>query len=134
MTPIQYNDGGRMQSPAHASEKLDCVVRAIAIAFDIQYSTAHWIAESQFARKPGHKTKWKNWVPWMEKHCIERKEFKPRRTVEKFLQQNPEGRWVCRIRGHAFAVIDGIIHDITRVPPKARIVMAWRVEGSQRVL
>ena len=43
---------GYSESPLAKSERADCVVRAIASAFDIQYDKAHTWVQKTFNRKP----------------------------------------------------------------------------------
>ena len=48
-------------------------------------------------------------------------------TVANFLEAHPAGKYLVRINGHAFAVIDGGIHDLFPVGPRSRVKQAWRV-------
>jgi len=39
------------------------------------------------------------------------------------------GRWMVYIARHAFALVDGVIHD-TGGRPRAGVKRAWRIEGA----
>jgi hypothetical protein len=118
-----FTDGGRLSS-SHKNEKRDCTVRALAVAGQMSYDTAHGLLK-EFGRKDGHGFHSKKGLPKITggRSC------KRSGTVGKFCKENPVGRFYCGIRGHAFAVIDGVVHDWNDnlVKPKSRITSAWRV-------
>lgn len=41
-------------------------------------------------------------------------------TVAQFIAQHPKGRWFVTVSGHAFAIIDGEVHDWPGLRPKNR--------------
>ena len=47
-------------------------------------------------------------------------------TVQKFCKLFPEGKYYIRKRGHAYAIIDGVAHNGTKVRPLERILEAWK--------
>ena len=49
-------------------------------------------------------------------------------SLRRFVLQNPQGAFYVTIRGHAFAVLDGVIHDPLRPRLGSIIRRAWRVE------
>lgn len=49
-------------------------------------------------------------------------------SLRRFVRQNPQGAFYVTIRGHAFAVLDGVIHDSVRPRLGSIIRRAWRVE------
>jgi hypothetical protein len=50
-------------------------------------------------------------------------------TIAKFIQQNPTGRFYVRRSGHAFAIINGVVHDHLTNKPLQRITHAWQFLG-----
>tara|TARA_Y100000034_G_C6901371_1_gene416987 strand:+ start:600 stop:1217 length:618 start_codon:yes stop_codon:yes gene_type:complete len=53
--------------------------------------------------------------------------YSKKKTLRKFLQANPSGRFFCLMRSHAFAAVDGKLIDTWRVPAGSRIFRAWQV-------
>jgi len=53
-------------------------------------------------------------------------------TLRRFVQENPQGAFYVTIRGHAFAVLDGVIHDNCKPRLRSIIKRAWRVEPPDR--
>jgi hypothetical protein len=51
----------------------------------------------------------------------------PRRTLYKLIGELQEGRYVLAMAGHAFAVVDGKIHDKIVLPPGVRVKAIWKV-------
>jgi len=50
------------------------------------------------------------------------------KTVGGFIKTHQQGSYICTIKGHAFAVIDGVIHDlaIVKIGYRTRIRGVWR--------
>lgn len=46
--------------------------------------------------------------------------------VSNFVKAHPQGRYYCLSRGHAFAIIDGVVWDHT-YRPRAQILHAVRI-------
>lgn len=117
-------DGGR-ECDGFTHEKNDCVVRALSIAYDINYAKIHSDLK-KLGRKDGRgfhtadvmKGRPIVWIKYQ--HEI-------KRTVTGFLKDHPTGRYVVRIKGHAFPVIDGVIHDLGRFKMGMHVRQAWRV-------
>jgi len=137
---------------ARLRETNDCVVRAIASSFDVSYMKAHRWAESYFDRKYrkgvymtstkmekchqkfGSKIKRigvecrDNWgiVPGIKKRDYNGEIFYTATTVNRFIKEHPVGRYFLIVKGHAFAVIDGIVEgnysDATQKRKKLRAV------------
>lgn len=110
-------DGGRDRE-----EHRDCTVRALSIAQEIPYHEAHNIC-AFYGRKNRRGF-----------HCASMfnklfgRPIKRTGSVGKFVESNIEGRFVVQIRGHAFAVINGSVADIVKIPPKCHINRAWAVK------
>jgi hypothetical protein len=120
------------------SETNDCVVRAIASAFDIEYDKAHKFVAEKFGRKPKQGTFGfgigMNKIA-EERIRIGRKCIKPvgkkidslqfhslsydvkvkgqkvsrQMTVGTFITKNPKGTYVVTVKGHAFTIKDGVV-------------------------
>ena len=141
---ICKTDGGR-QSSGYTCENKDCTVRSFALAADVPYDVAHDVA-----KRSGRKNN-KGW--WPEKILTEARksglvEFvempigaqNVKRyhrwhgfitkiqypTVETVVRRYRKGRYVMSTRNHAFAVIDGVIHD-TGMRPRARVLSIFEV-------
>jgi hypothetical protein len=56
-----------------------------------------------------------------------------RPTLARFIAEHPTGRYLVIRRGHAFAVVDGRVHDwgTGRTGARSRIRMAWAFPGAQ---
>jgi len=120
------------------SETNDCVVRAIASAFDLEYDKAHKFVADTFGRKPRQGTF--GFGPGMNKIAEERtrigrKCIKPvgkkidsyhfhslsydvkvkgqktsrQMTVGTFISKNPKGTYVVTVKRHAFTIKDGVV-------------------------
>ena len=82
---------GYSESPLAKSERADCVVRAIASAFDIQYDKAHTWVQKTFNRKPKKVTF--GFPQGMDKMSINNTRFnyKKTKTIDsKYLTTNGE--------------------------------------------
>ena len=111
-------DGG-MRSSGFA-ESNDCAVRAYALFKDIPYDDAHTIFKN-LGRKDGRGTK---------NHLIYDLLGRKHRilgagTLNQLIAQFPNGRVYGMKRGHAFAIIDGVLHDSWKVGGKSRITFYW---------
>jgi hypothetical protein len=147
---------GWNESPIAKNEKNDCVVLTFSNVFNIHYDTAHWIVKKYFGRvnrdgvtnfpsklnnfiNGGNKIGDKGLTPVGTKvgnyhllHYLVKSRGKMvmrHMTVGKFLKDNPQGRFILLIKGHAFTIIDGNIVGNTsdHVKLKRRLWMAWRV-------
>lgn len=117
------SDAGRYVE-GYKHEKNDCVVRAIAHAYDLPYNHAHATIKSlgRQDRKGFHTPK------AMEVHKYQYKQDLPHMTVKTFLRQFPRGVYVLRIRGHAFAVKNGVIYDTFQPKLGSHIRQFWKVK------
>jgi hypothetical protein len=129
---------GYDSSPIAKSETNDCVVRAIASAFDLEYDRAHKFVADTFGRKPRQGTF--GFGPGMNKIAedrtrIGRKCVKPmgtkaehssfrslsydvkvkgvktsrQMTVGTFISKYPLGTYVVTVKRHAFTIKDGVV-------------------------
>jgi hypothetical protein len=109
-------------------ERLDCTVRALAIATGMTYAQAHALCERR-GRRCGRRF-----------HCeklagtgvFDGAPVKRHGTVMSFLKKFPVGRFYVTTSSHSFAVIDGRIWDMYFDPEKSlgkcRVEAAWRVK------
>jgi hypothetical protein len=94
----------------------DCVVRALSLSFNVEYSKVHTMC-AEAGRKPrrGMYRNQTNAVikkltgkPSVEMDKLPRGK---RQTLATFARDNPKGKWFVIKRGHAVALIDGVYHD-----------------------
>ena len=97
-------------------ETNDCVVRALSLAFNVEYSKVHTMC-AEAGRKPrrGMYRNQTNAVikkltgkPSVEMDKLPRGK---RQTLATFARDNAKGKWFVIKRGHAVALIDGVYHD-----------------------
>ena len=106
-------------------ERRDCSVRAFAVAMGVPYEEAH-AAFKRHGRKDHMGT------PVFVSHWVHTEagmtRIDPRMpTLTQFIRENPKGRFVVHRRGHAFAVIDGVVHDWGHgTGARTRVQRAWR--------
>lgn len=93
------------------NDKRDCTVRALSLAANLPYKNVHSAFEVM-GRKDRQGTYGKKVLQGVCR-ILEIKAIQVKRsgTLKKFLIQNPKGNFWCLKRGHAFAIIDGVVHD-----------------------
>lgn len=116
-----FTDGGR-SAAGFSEEKNDCVVRAYAITTGLDYKEAYRLLEI-WGRKQNTGVMLiqfiaseRNFFPHTFTDCK-----KKTLTVGRFVKENTTGKFIIAIKGHAFALIDGIVHDAFRIGEKSRI-------------
>ena len=107
-------------------------MRAVNIAFDIPYEEAYKVL-ADAGRKPKkgfvtHNLLGKNGFS-LNGYKVEWSLFDKNPTLRAFLEAHPVGRFVLTIRKHAFAVIDGKVHDLF-IKPKAKIINVFELKKS----
>ena len=120
MTSWIRSDGG--MSAEGFKERNDCAVRALALVTGISYKDAHSKFKS-LGRKNGRGTRNTD----IDKVMAELNfvHDKGPRTVSRLLQKYPKGNVYVVVRRHAFAVIDGTIHDTFVTGAKSRILRCY---------
>ena len=126
-----------------AGERSDCTVRALVKTAGLAYDDAHrWIANHMFRDyRRGARTylavKAMNDVQQINNKKV--KTLKRNRitrflngadrkmSLKTFCQHNPVGTFYVLVRGHALAVIDGVITDRTKAGK--RVTHAWEFVG-----
>jgi hypothetical protein len=127
-----YNitDGGKTSS-GFTNEYNDCTVRAISIAYQIPYAQAH-AKLKDWGRKDGKPCMGFAWF-MNDRMASTEKGVRPLRhrslgTLQNFCKNHPTGRYVIRIKGHALAIVDGVINDSWKPAPRKQILEWWKVD------
>ena len=99
------------------NETNDCVVRALSLAFNVEYPIVHKLCAT-VGRKPNRGV-FPVQTDQAIKHLSGNKSAEmdrlprgKRQTLTTFAKDNPKGKWIVVKRGHAVALIDGVYHDI----------------------
>ena len=99
------------------NETNDCVVRALSLAFNVEYPIVHKLCAT-VGRKP-NRGMFPVQTDQAIKHLSGNKSAEmdrlprgKRQTLTTFAKDNPKGKWIVVKRGHAVALIDGVYHDI----------------------
>ena len=110
---------GYSDSALAKSEKSDCVVRAIASAYDIQYD-----------RMSDNKTRmnYKSTKTIDPKH-LTTNNGKSKMTVGTFVKLYDKGTYILRVSGHAFTIKDGTVIGNPNDADQIRKIIknAWKV-------
>ena len=128
------------QSEISKKEDRDCVVRAFMAALDIPYDKAHaWVKKELKRRdrqgtftnayakniigktKNGYKISFigthpsKNYLSFGGNKVLTNKKYKKPTgyTLKSFMENNPVGRFVLIVQGHAVAVVNGVLYGNT---------------------
>ena len=122
MLTYKITDGNR---PAMlVGEKRDCTVRACSLAFNIPYENA-WI-ELMLAGRKTTKGMW-GFEKYLQSKGLSIRTYNPRITLENWVVANPIGTFIVHKRGHAIAVINGIIHDSFQASPRVFVDYAVKI-------
>ena len=111
--------------------KRNCTVVALAATAGLPYDVAHSIAEAA-GRKKNRGFNSAKLLKFFNKKQGSTQFKKVKRstiTVQKFCKNYSVGRYYVRKRGHAYAVVDGIVVDQTKPKPRERILEAWQFIG-----
>ena len=110
------------------NEHLDCVVRALTIASGLSYKDIHDLT-SWHGRKSGHAT---CYVSQLLNSLFPGRNVTPVSgrngrtwTVGQVIKQYSVGRYVVAIRGHAFALVNGVVHDMSMIGLRTRVEWVW---------
>lgn len=111
-------DGG-MES-AGFTERNDCAVRAYAIYSGTSYTTSHSIF-TKSGRKRGKGTS----LATLDRVLGEDARFNCRMTLSALRRLHPTGSVYAVKRGHAFAMVNGVVHDTWKVGEKVQVRAYW---------
>ncbi len=124
-------------------ERNDCVVQAIATASGLPYSEAHAIV-ARSGRKPKRRCNLVRAVEQFEKDtgiCVASRDMaKPvcgrrskNQTYPTLAAISPllaAGRYIVKVGGHAFAVVDGIQYDWRPCGPRKRVMKIYQIAAA----
>ena len=104
-------------------EKNDCTVIAFAIIFNMSYDDAHLHLKEKCGRKNGKCLMSMTTIPSSlsgVKYRIRSfsKEDGNQITLERFVKEHPVGKYYVCVRGHALAVVDGVVYDYYHGPKR----------------
>lgn len=111
-------------------ETNDCTVIAWTNVFDCEYSKAHSYLK-KFGR-PNRKGMYTKQIRAALEACTKAKikigpyDIKNKISVSNFVKKHSKGRYYVLVRGHAFAIKDGIVYDYYD-GPRRQINFACRV-------
>jgi hypothetical protein len=136
---------GYSDSALAKSERGDCVVRAVASAYDIHYDKAHqWVADN-FKRKPkkgtygfpigmnkmsDNKTRFNyKRTKTIDPKFLTTNNGKSKMTVGTFVKEYDKGTYIVRVSGHAFTIKDGSVIGNPNDAEQIRKVVknAWKI-------
>lgn len=108
-------------------ERADCTVSALACVAGIPYEQAHRMA-AQAGRRKSARFVSKKLIAEAKANglTLRKMRFSRRRTLAKFIRENPVGRFYVQKSGHAFTVIDGVVGDNT--PLTVLVTAAWQMQ------
>lgn len=120
----------RNRPASYLTETNDCTVWALMACTGIDYAVSHEVLRSG-GRRDRKGPSWNQWrsiltkynfseVPGIPKHC----------TLAYALSRLPkQGRFICDVRGHTFAVIDGVVRDY-KPGARRRVWAMWKFNGT----
>ena len=130
--PHVLTDGGRALS--HPNEKLDCVVRSIALGLNINYHHAHMITKD-WGRKDRHKTyKMEQLFQFIKELIPLEIHTNTNITLSKFVNQYYKGTYIVYKKGHLFTVKDGVVYDSFENGGKSKIIWFVQVKDSSPII
>jgi hypothetical protein len=122
-------DRGKYAEVGFTSEKSDCVVRATAVAADLEYADVHHV----FARH-GRRSRRGTNLGVIQKSFAElfpgSEQRRVNLTLAQFIRLHPKGRFVVMTRLHAWAVVDSVVHD-WELHPRYRVILFWEVSNDK---
>ncbi len=118
-----YDDGGRSAS-TRPRQKADCVVKSHAIALRIPYDQAYDFMAG-CGRESGHGFNHTRWESRLEKFLSRMPQENI--TAIGFIAKYTTGNYIVEVHKHAFAVIDGALHDEFFDYANHLVRQAWRV-------
>lgn len=116
-------------NPRDRVESNDCSVRAVSVASGLPYYKVH-TAFTEAGRKAGKGVSVRMVIAALEKLGIMKQQESlvfQRPTLSYWLSNNPTGNWVIIKRDHAFAILDGVVHDSSPVGARSRVLFAFKV-------
>lgn len=119
-------DSTAYAAPRPDYDKLDCSVRALMAASGQQYEHASAIfsaAGRSLKKGTSLEVSRKVYCGWL---CMREMPEVRGWNLASFIAGHPKGRYILHKRGHAFAAIDGVLHDWEKgTGPRTEVVSAW---------
>lgn len=109
------------------SERRDCTVRALTNVSGASYSEVHAIFAAHGRKNRRGIVLRKVLQSVASDLGLTAQIVRRSGSVERLLRDFPAGRLVINTRGHAFAVIDGVVHDSIVTSPLCHVQRAWLV-------
>lgn len=113
-------------------ETRDCMVVSFATIWNTSYEAAHNHMRTQFMRKPRKGVPYKTGREEAMKRCpktiMREGPYTDHNKISlgNFCKAHPTGRYWVFVKGHALAVIDGVVHDHSD-KPRRMVQKAYRV-------
>lgn len=127
---FEYNYGKYQDEHKRFNEHNDCTVITMAEVCKLEYHEAHKILRERFARKNrrGAFMRRTDFKTAMCEYKVAEGPYsdKNRVSLAQFCKKHPVGRFYVLVRGHALAVIDGVVYDHSEKPRRI-VTKAWRV-------
>lgn len=112
-------------------QRADCTIKALAAAAAIPYEQAHAIAE-EAGRRRGRVFKSSVLIEAAKDAGFNFRKIRGTgMTINRFTKKYPQGRFYARKKGHAFAIVDGVVSDKTTLG--SRIVDVWQLVSVRNV-
>jgi hypothetical protein len=109
------------------SERRDCTVRALTNVSGASYAEVHAVFAAH-GRKNRRGIALRKVLQSVARDLgLTAQVVRRSGSVERLLRDFPAGRLVINTRGHAFAVIDGVVHDSIVTSPLCHVQRAWLV-------
>lgn len=111
-----------------AWDRSDCSVRALAVATGVPYAVAS-VVFSSLGRRIGRGTEEEMCIRLYEEILgCRRIEMAEGMRLEPFVTMAQKGRFVIHKHRHAFAVVDGVVHDWEGTSREGTVIVrAWRI-------
>lgn len=119
----------------HNKHKKNCTVLALAYSANISYAEAFELAK-QAGREDNRGFRSEKLIAHANKALEDNRFYKVKRspiTVQKFCKTYPIGRYYVRKKGHAYAIIDGVVYDKEQPRPRERILEAWKFTQKNKI-
>lgn len=123
-------DAGR--SSSGVEDKRDCTIRALSVSAGIPYKYAHKIG-TEAGRKKGkgfHPEKLLKYAKREYDITYKKKRYKSV-TIQRFIRENPTGRYYVATNVHAFAIINGTIYDTEINRPLQRLEEVYLISNKR---
>ena len=124
-SPIYNVDSDRYK------EDNDCLVRAMATAFNTSYDKAH-AHMKKIGRPPKKGIDTSVFIETFPKSLVNTKykvgpySRKNKITIARFCKEHPVGRYFIVLKGHAIAIVDGVVYDYKHAP-RRQVIWAIRI-------